>query len=139
MFRLGPTPSKTRIRSLWECLNTEVPLAAADVFFELSRLGGSSELRNDVHAKLMRLVPDETRKMLEESLTHRDRLTSLFRPWQGRDTELLRFVIEGHGEFGRETSLDSLKSLAEDVKLGSAAIAAIKQIRNRERGFETTR
>lgn len=139
MFRLGPAPSKARIRSLWECLNSEAPLAAADVFYELSCLGGSSELRNDVHGKLMRLFPDETRKMLDGSLTHRDRLTSLFRPWQGRDIELLRFVIESHGEFGRETSLESLRSLAEDLKVGPAAIAAIKQIRNRERGLETTR
>jgi hypothetical protein len=139
MFRLGPVASEPQVRSLWECLNNEAPLAAADVFFELSRLGGSFERRTDVHGKLMRLLPDETRKMLEGSLTHRDRLTSFFRSWQGRGAELLRYVIDSLAEFGIEASVESLRSIADDPRVGAAAIAAIKKIRNRERGFETTR
>jgi hypothetical protein len=139
IFRLGPEPSKARIGSLWTCLNSEAPLAVVDVFYELSRSGGSSELRNDVHRKLMRLFPDETRKMLNKSLTRRDRLTSLFRSWQDRDLELLRFVIESLGEFGSESSLESLRSLADDARVGGPAIAAIKRIQNQERGFDTKR
>ena len=139
IFRLGPEPSKARIGSLWACLNSEAPLAVVDVFYELSRSGGSSELRNDVHRKLMRLFPDETRKMLNKSLTRRDRLTLLFRSWQDRDLELLRFVIESLGEFGSESSLESLRSLADDARVGGPAIAAIKRIQNQERGFDTKR
>ncbi|WP_422303823.1 hypothetical protein [Candidatus Binatus sp.] len=139
MFRLESAPGKARIESLWKCLNREAPLAAADVFYEISVSGGFSELRKDVHGKLMRLLPNETRKMLDTSLSNKDSLTSLFRVWQGRDIERLRFVIDSLGEFGIEANIELLKSSAEDARVGAAAIAAIKKIRNRERGFETTR
>jgi hypothetical protein len=75
MFRLGPELSKDRIKSLWQCLNSDAPLAAADVFYGLRHSGGGSVTRGNVHGKLMRLITDETRKMLETSLVHRDRLT----------------------------------------------------------------
>jgi hypothetical protein len=135
VFRLGPTLSKDRIRPLWECLNNEAAAASADVFYELSRSGGISELRSDIHGKLMWLFPDEARKMLEASVVYRERLTSIFRPWQGRDTEVLIFVIESLAEFGNERSVDLLKELVSDAKVGAAAIAAIKSLRNQNKSI----
>jgi Nuclease-related domain len=137
VFRLGPTLSKERIRPLWECLNNEAAAASANVFYELSRSGGISELRSDVHGKLMRLFPDEARKMLEASIVYREYLTSIFRPWQGRDTEVLIFVIESLAEFGNQRSVDLLKGLVSDAQVGAAAIAAIKSLRNQNKSIKS--
>jgi len=90
--------------------------------------------RQDVqnaHLDLMRIAPGLTRRLLESARARRGSLTSLFPVWpEGRDTEIVHFVIDTLGRFGDVGTIELLKGMVDDPVLANRALGAIKKIRS---------
>jgi hypothetical protein len=137
LFKLRREEASAKIEKLWERACVEAPLALADVLYRLRSAASmryGNQTAQTVHEVLLNAAPSASLRVLELSLTSRGRLTSLFPFWRGnQDTDLVLFVVEALGRFGNSSTVNLLKSVVDDPQLGSAALAALKRIRESQR------
>jgi hypothetical protein len=123
-----------RCAPLWRRLATDLAPAAADALYWLSHpsVAVSSEGK-PILPKLIGTFREELRNMLEWSLEHRQSLTSIFghrghgSPIRGRGG-LADYIINTLGHVGNVSTVELLRTYADDSILGSTAIKSIRKL-----------
>ncbi|OLC94222.1 MAG: hypothetical protein DMG35_01655 [Acidobacteria bacterium] len=131
--RRDPPLRSGRIEALWEQLMGDAPLAAADALYSLNHGIALIYHHSWQEFDLTAQCPRAAKSLLELSLKNWKSLTSIFR-WGGSHNEaVVQFVIETLGRIGDEGTIDLLRQISDDPRLGAHAIAAIQKIRESAR------
>lgn len=121
------TDNSQRIKELWARFDGPVALAAADVFYQLTHSQWRLRDRCPV-ADLISTFAKEIRPILEQCITDRESLPTIFRYGGSCDRNVIRFLIEALGTIGDAATVLKLQLIADDPEFGRHAIQAIQSI-----------
>lgn len=123
------------IEAIWEQLHTKAAAAvdALSWLYEAAFWEGDSldrDSSDSTHERLATSFPGQLRRLLEWALTHDDELTSHFSV--NRADARINYILRTLGRVGNEATAQLLHCHIEDSEIGTEAVEAIRQIRERE-------
>ncbi len=116
-----------RIEELWARFEGLVLLAAGDVLYQLNNSRWIL-WNNCVLVTITSMFPKEVRSIVEQCITDRESLPSVFRHGGSANRDVIRFLIHTLEKIGDATSISTLQPLVDDREFGKDAVQAIKSI-----------
>ena len=119
----------------WDTLIGTLTAAAVDPLYNLRQaIIGAARSEHAAYSRILQLFPGEVSTVLEFGLTNPDDLSSLFSlpPIVGHPY-LTQYLVTGLGDVGGGSALELLSAYAEDPALGTAAVSAIRKLRQAAR------
>ena len=125
--------SPAAIDDLWLNLRAEAQFGAADALFLMKRASAFTGSHNELSGNLTERYAEHIKAIMEHSLLNLDRLTSVakFGHSDYHTYERATYIISVLGEIGDANTVEVLKRVVSDQKLGKSAFAAIKAIKAR--------
>ena len=124
----------TTMNALWQSLQAEAALGAADVLFMMQRAFGVSAVhQTQFSVNLLEEYPQQVKEILEYSLQNRDKLTSAskFGASDHHTSDRTNFMIGILGKLGDASTLEFLIPLVDDMVFGGSALSSFKTIKLR--------